>query len=470
MHGPGAAPWPLLGEQRADPPPRMDELDCLRAEPGSGRSGEIQVPGDKSMSHRALILGALADGQTRISHLLESQDVLATLEAVRGFGARVERWGSEWLVEGAEWKTPESVVDCGNSGTSARLLMGAAAGFPLRARFVGDDSLSKRPMIRLVEPLRKMGALFDGTFFLPIILTGKPLKGIRHRSAISSAQVKTAILLAGLRTSEPVEVIEEVASRDTGEVMLHAFGCDIETIERKGGKTVRLGKHRSLSATHVQIAGDPSSAAFPIVAALVSPNSEVRVNGVIDSPTRDGLFVTLKEMGADLVFENPRSIGGIKVVDIIARSSKLHGVRVPARRAPSMIDEYPALAVAAAYASGETVVVGISERSAKECDRLAAIQAGLAANKVAALATGDMLRVRGVAGRPAGGGHVQARGDHRIAMAFLVMGLGAGEPITVDSAGMIATSFPGFAQRMARLGATITPCKRLSFSVEADWS
>jgi len=415
-------------------------------------AGVIEVPGDKSISHRALILGGLARGETRITALLEGDDVLHTADAVRAFGADVERTGAgEWRVRGAEWQNPAGPVDCGNSGTGARLLMGAAAGFPLTATFTGDQSLSSRPMERVLAPLRDMGARTNGST-LPVTIEGGSLHGISFVNEKASAQVKSAILLAGLRASGNVEVIEPARSRDHTENMLRSFGCDVEC----AGGTVRLGKRRALSGTEVRVPGDPSSAAFPIVAALTVPGSRVTVRNVMVNPLRTGLLATLREMGADLRTDNERVEGGEPIADLVVAASNLNGIEVPASRAPSMIDEYPILAVASAFASGRTVMHGLAELRVKESNRLEAVIDGLRACGVDAHEEDDSLIVEGT-GRPAAGGAVvSARNDHRIAMSFLVMGLASERPVSVDNGGMIATSFPGFVQLMSSLGATIS--------------
>jgi 3-phosphoshikimate 1-carboxyvinyltransferase len=422
---------------------------------GSSRSGplrgDFEVPGDKSMSHRALILGGMADGETRISGLLEGDDVLHTAEAVRALGAEVERRGpGEWTVRGAEWQSPAGPVNCGNSGTAARVLMGAVAGFPISATFAGDSSLSGRPMERVLAPLRAMGARTDGST-LPVTIHGGGLHGIRFVNEKSSAQVKSAILLAGLRASGEVEVVEPVPSRDHSENMLRAFGCDV----RSEGGVISLGDRRTLSAADVVIPGDPSSAAFAIVAALIVPGSEITIRNVMANPLRTGLITTLREMGADLKLANEQSKGGEAVGDLTVSASVLEGVEVPAGRAPSMIDEYPILAIAAAFGRGRTEMHGLAELRVKESDRLAAVIAGLRACGVDAWDERDSLIVEGVGGPPLGGGQVRAHHDHRIAMSFLVMGLSAQQPVTVDSGDMIATSFPDFVPLMRALGAQI---------------
>ena len=408
----------------------------LTAHPGRPLKGEISVPGDKSISHRAVILGAMAHGETRITGLLESDDVMRTVEAVRALGAEVERDGDAWRVRGGPWRSPEQAIDCGNSGTTARLLMGAVAGRPISATFTGDASLSRRPMRRVTEPLVQMGARIEGGDTLPITVHGGGLAGIRYSAPIASAQVKSAILLAGLGAEGTTEVIELQPSRDHTERMLQLF-------QTEGGE---------LRAAEIVVPGDPSSAAFPLVAALIVPGSEVTVRGVGINPTRTGLLEALSKMGADLVMTNRREQGGEPVADISARYSRLHAVSVPAGGAPSMIDEYPLLAVAAAFAEGETILEGLAELRHKESDRLATIAAGLAACGVAVQVDGDSLRIRGGA---VGGAHVATHGDHRIAMAFAVLGLASAAPVGVDGAEMIATSFPGFADLMRGLGARI---------------
>ncbi len=428
------------------------EQDCLRTSASLGLRGDTFVPGDKSMSHRALILGGLAEGETWIEGLLEAEDILHTAAAVRAFGPRVERIAlGRWRVTGTTWRSPRAPVECGNSGTGARLLLGAAAGFPLQATFTGDESLSRRPMKRVLDPLHAMGAAAEGTR-LPVTVRGGGLKGIRFLNIAASAQVKSAILFAGLHAEGEVEVTEPVRSRDHSENMLRAFGCELEIT----GQSVRLGVRRKLRGASVHIPGDPSSAAFPLVAALITPGSDVTVRSVMVNPLRTGLMKTLQEMGADLRIENPRLLGGEQVADIKARSSRLHGVEVNADRAPSMIDEYPILAIAAAYAEGRTVMHGLAELRVKESDRLAATVAGLRACGISAREEGDTLIVEGCAGQPPGGARVAAHNDHRIAMSFLVLGLAAQAPVEVDSAGMIDTSFPGFVGLMRSIGGRVT--------------
>jgi 3-phosphoshikimate 1-carboxyvinyltransferase len=427
--------------------------DRLHAIASHGLHGHMHVPGDKSMSHRALILGGLAEGETWIEGLLEGEDVIHTAMAVRAFGAVVDRASSgKWRVIGTEWRSPRGPVDCGNSGTGVRLLMGAAAGFPIEATFTGDRSLSGRPMNRVLDPLRQMGAEVsaeDGR--LPATVRGGHLGGISFLNSKASAQVKSAILLAGLSTDAAVEVIEPARSRDHTENMLRAFGADVEV----DGDSIRLGERRKLKGTSVQVPGDPSSAAFPLVAAFITPGSSLTVHSVMINPLRTGLFKTLGEMGADLRIENNRIAGGEELADITASHSGLTAVEVPAERAPSMIDEYPILAVAAAFAEGTSVMHGLSELRVKESDRLAAIIAGLRACGVDARDEGDTLIVHGCGGSPRGGASVAAHHDHRVAMSFLVMGLASDQPVEVDSAAMIATSFPDFTRLMRSIGARV---------------
>ncbi|MGH7011027.1 MAG: 3-phosphoshikimate 1-carboxyvinyltransferase [Caulobacteraceae bacterium] len=435
------------------------------ARPSGPLKGRVQIPGDKSISHRALILSALAEGESEILGLLESADVLATLSAVRALGAEAIRVGeARWLVVGSGgFSEPAEIIDCGNSGTGARLLMGAVAGFDIACAFTGDASLIERPMMRVLRPLSAMGARWIGRKGgrLPIMLAGGGLKGIRYVVPEASAQVKSAILLAGLRAAGETVVIEKRATRDHTERMLAAFGVVVETVEAdpetcEGGRVLRLAGAQRLLGTRIEAPADPSSAAFPLVAALVTPGSEVTCEGVLLNPSRTGLFETLIEMGADLSITGRREVGGEEAGDVTARASALRGVAVRAARAPSMIDEYPILAVAAAFASGATVMEGIRELRVKESDRLAAMAALLGENGVAVEAGEDRLEVVGGGNAPPGGGGiVKSHGDHRIAMSALILGLAAREPVATDGAAMIATSFPGFGELMRGLGADI---------------
>jgi 3-phosphoshikimate 1-carboxyvinyltransferase len=427
----------------------------LTARPGSPLTGRIRLPGDKSISHRALILGALASGVTEIDGLLEGDDVLRTADAMRAFGASVERLGDgRWRVEGrGGFSQPHGVIDCGNAGTGVRLIMGAAAGFPIEASFTGDASLRSRPMGRVLEPLKAMGATWTGGEGgrLPLTLKGGGLQAIRYELPVPSAQVKSAILLAGLNATGTTEVIEPEATRDHTERMLRGFGAHIET----AGHAVRLTGGQALKGMGVRVPGDPSSAAFPIVAALITPGSSVTIEGMLLNPLRTGLLMALKAMGADVTVENAREEGGEPVGDVTARHSALRGIDAPAEWAPSMIDEYPALAVAAAFAAGETRMNGVGEMRVKESDRIALMVAGLEACGVDVEEEPETLIVRGSGVRPRGGGSIETHGDHRIAMAHLVLGLASEQPVSVDEPGMIATSFPTFVELMRGLGADI---------------
>ena len=429
------------------------------AHPGQALVGEIRAPGDKSISHRALILGAMAEGVTEIEGLLEGEDVRRTAAAMAAFGARVERLGEgRWRVRGdGALAEPGEVVDCGNAGTGVRLIMGAAAGYHLSASFTGDASLRGRPMNRVLKPLGLMGArwLARAGGRLPLTLHGGGLAAIDYRPPEPSAQVKSAILLAALNADGVTQVVEPQPTRDHTERMLRAFGAEVAVEETSEGRCVRVAGGQSLTGTAITVAGDPSSAAFPLVAALITPGSAVTVRGVMTNPLRTGLIETLREMGADLTIDDEREQGGERVADITARHSALSGVTVPPDRAVSMIDEYPILAVAAAFAKGRTVMRGIGELRVKESDRIALMAQGLRAAGVAVEEEPEGLIVTGDGAPAAGGARVASAGDHRIAMSFLILGLGARAPVSVDEAGMIATSFPGFAALMTRLGARL---------------
>jgi 3-phosphoshikimate 1-carboxyvinyltransferase len=431
----------------------------LSARPGAALRGRIRVPGDKSISHRALILGALASGRTTVTGLLEGEDVLATARAMQAFGADVVRTGDgAWTIDGkGEFAQPAEIIDCGNAGTGVRLIMGAAAGFAISAAFTGDASLRKRPMGRVLDPLSEMGVRYDSSEGgrLPLTLHGGGLRGLTYVLPVASAQVKSAVLLAGLRAAGDVTVVEPEATRDHTERMLRAFGATVTTRQAEDGLHITLPAGQRLSGTHVDVPGDPSSAAFPIVAAIITPGSEVTVEGVMLNPSRTGLFDCLVEMGADLTITNRRDAGGEEVGDITARHSALKGVVVPPERAPSMIDEYPVLAVAAAFATGDTVMRGIGEMRVKESDRIALMAAGLEACGVDVEEEPEGFIVHGTGAAPRGGALVETHGDHRIAMSHLILGLAAREPVRVDEPGMIATSFPTFAGLMRGLGGDI---------------
>ena len=435
----------------------------LTAQRGGPLRGRVRAPGDKSISHRALIFGALAKGTTQIEGLLEGDDVKRTAAAMAAFGATVARLGvGSWRVEGrGGFSEPEDVIDCGNAGTGVRLIMGAAAGFPISATFTGDASLRGRPMNRVMKPLTEMGAVFacrtGGR--LPLTLRGGNLTRIDYRLPEPSAQVKSAVLLAGLNAAGGAGVIEPEPTRDHTERMLRAFGAVVEVEDRDGARHINLAGGQTLTGTKIVVPGDPSSAAFPLVAALITPGSEVTVEGVLLNVLRTGLFTTLREMGADLTISNLRDEGGEQVGDVTARHSTMRGVDVPPERAPSMIDEYPILAVAAAFAEGPTHMRGIGEMRVKESDRIALMAAGLSACGIGVQEEPEGLIVVGAAraNHPAAGGaRVVTKGDHRIAMSHLVMGLAAEAPVSVDEPGMIATSFPGFVQMMRGLGGELS--------------
>lgn len=427
----------------------------LTARPSGPLKGAARAPGDKSVSHRALILAALAEGSTTITGLLEGADVLATAKAMAAFGAEVERLGDgAWRVVGkGGFSQPAGVIDCGNSGTGVRLIIGAAAGFPIEATFTGDASLRSRPMGRVLDPLKTMGlkVLADTDGRLPLTIRGGALRAITYRLPVASAQVKSAILLAGLHAEGVTEVIEPEATRDHTELMLNGFHAADVTRE---GDTIRLANTRAFEGQpELEVPGDPSSAAFPIVAALITSGSDITVHNVMLNPLRIGLIATLQEMGGSIEVHAPRVVGGEQVGDLRVRHSRLKGLNVPPARAPSMIDEYPILAVAAAFAEGTTVMDGIGEMRVKESDRIALMAKGLTACGVKVEERPDALIVHG--GPVRGGAAVVTEGDHRIAMSHLVLGLAAQEQVTVDQADMIATSFPTFRALMVQLGAEI---------------
>ncbi|WP_210421791.1 3-phosphoshikimate 1-carboxyvinyltransferase [Phreatobacter aquaticus] len=427
-------------------------------------AGTLTVPGDKSISHRALMFGLMTVGETKITGLLEGEDVLNTAKVCRQLGAKVERTGpGAWTVHGVGvggLHQPAEPLDFGNSGTGARLMMGVVGANPIRATFDGDASLRKRPMRRALDPLELFGltvvAQAEGGR-LPITIEGpKNAIPVTYASPVASAQVKSAVLLAGLNAPGVTTVIEKEATRDHTERMLIHFGADVTvTPEGEHGRRIALVGQPELKPAPVVVPADPSSAAFPLVAAAIVPGSDVTITGVMMNPLRTGLLTTLIEMGADIQTLNARVESGEDVADLRVRGSKLHGVDVPAHRAPSMIDEYPVLAVAAAFAIGTTRMRGLHELRVKESDRLAAVAAGLAVTGVDHVIEGDDLIVRGT-GRAPGGGPVETHMDHRIAMSFLVMGLAADNPVTVDDTTFIATSFPDFIPLMRRLGGELS--------------
>ncbi len=426
--------------------------------------GRLRVPGDKSISHRALIVGALAVGRTAISGLLEGEDVINTARAMRALGARIERTGAgAWQVDGvgiAGFAPPAAPLDFGNSGTGCRLVMGAVAGCPISATFDGDASLRRRPMKRILEPILRVGAKVIAAGEnerLPITLAGAsdPIP-IEYRTPVPSAQVKSAVLLAGLAAPGTTTVVEAEATRDHTERLLAHFGAEL-VVEPDGpeGRRITLTGQPELVPAPVAVPADPSSAAFPLIAALIVPGSELILTEVMTNPLRTGLFATLLEMGASIETLERRIESGEEIADLRVRFSPLRGIEVPAARAPSMIDEYPVLAVAAAFAEGPTVMRGLKELRVKESDRLAATAALLRVNGVAVEIDGDDLIVDG-RGQVPGGGLVSTQMDHRIAMAALVMGLASDEPVAVDDASFIATSFPDFFETMRRLGGEIS--------------
>lgn len=427
----------------------------------SGRlRGTLRVPGDKSISHRALMLSALAVGESRVSGLLEGEDVLATAAALRAMGATIERAGAgEWRIHGVGvggLMQPTGALDMGNSGTSARLLMGLVASHDITACFVGDASLSKRPMGRVIDPLSMTGAEFTASpgGRLPLMLRGLcPAVPISHRLAVASAQVKSAILLAGLNTPGITEVIEPVPTRDHSERMLRGFGADISVeVDADGARTIRLVGEAELRPQTIEVPGDPSAAAFPVVAALITPGSEVTVTHVGMNPTRSGLYQMLEAMGAELTYSNKREVGGEPVADITARHSALRGIEVPPDIAPSMIDEFPVFFVAAAMASGRTVTSGLDELRVKESDRLAQMAAGLSAIGARVEEREDGLIIEGSGGEAfPGGATIASALDHRIAMSFAIAAQNSRAAVTVDDVSPIATSFPGFEAMLAQL-------------------
>ena len=425
--------------------------------------GEVTIPGDKSISHRSLILSSHALGQTRIHGMLESEDVLATAGALQKWGIKIDKQGSEWIVQGnglGGLSASSDVIDCGNSGTSARLLMGLAAGYDFTSFFTGDASLRKRPMKRVTVPLEQMGARItasDGLKF-PLAISGGRLQPIEYKLPVASAQVKSCVLLAGLNTPGKTIVIEPTPSRDHTEKMMNFFGwpCEVETLAEGGRKISLQGQPANAKQDReIIVPGDPSSAAFPMVAALITPESEITLKNIGLNPLRTGLFTTLQEMGADLEFHNEREAGGEPVADITIKAGTLKAVDVPAERAASMIDEYPILCVAAACAEGTSRFRGLHELRVKESDRLTTMHQGLVACGVQAEIEGDDLIITG--GKIAGGVTIDSHHDHRIAMSFLILGLRSEQPIKVTGTDTIATSFPNFFDLMAELGVQQPP-------------
>jgi len=443
-------------------------LRPAKASKSPALKGDIRIPGDKSISHRSFMFGGLAKGETRITGLLEGEDVINTGKAMQAMGAAIRKDGDTWIINGVGngcLLEPEAALDFGNAGTGCRLTMGLMGPYDFETTFIGDASLSRRPMARVLDPLRLMGVQVksEAGDRLPVTLRGPRAPApISYRVPMASAQVKSAVLLAGLNIPGITTVIEPVMTRDHTEKMLKGFGAalDVET-DADGVRTIRLEGRGQLLGQTIDVPGDPSSTAFPLVAALIVPGSDVLIRNVLMNPTRTGLIQTLQEMGADIEILDPRQAGGEDVADLRVRASELTGVTVPAERAPSMIDEYPVLAIAASFARGETMMPGLEELRVKESDRLAAVARGLEINGVDCTEGEDWLSVRG---RPDGKGLgttskdavVVTWLDHRIAMSFLVMGLASENPVQVDDSSIIATSFPEFMEMMTGMGAEIT--------------
>lgn len=431
---------------------------CLSAD--GPLTGVTTVPGDKSISHRSLMFGALAVGETLIDGLLEGEDVLATAAALRAMGAVIENHGGRWHVHGVGvggLLQPASALDMGNSGTSTRLLMGLVASHRITATFVGDASLSRRPMGRVIDPLMLMGARFAASpgGRLPLTMTGlSPAVPLRYTLPVASAQVKSAVLLAGLNTPGETTIVEPVATRDHSERMLAGFGAVLRIETTSEGRIITLTGEAELKPQAIIVPGDPSSAAFPMVAALITPGSDITITNVGINPTRAGLIGVLQAMGGDISVVQQRLVGGEPVADLVVRHSVLTGIDVPPDVAPSMIDEFPVLFIAAAFAQGRTVMRGLDELRVKESDRIAVMARGLAACGVPVEELPDGLIVSGTGGDGVpGGATIAAELDHRIAMSFAILGLNTRAPVIIDDAKPIATSFPGFVAMMQALGA-----------------
>ena len=437
------------------------------AQKSNSLKGTIQIPGDKSISHRSFMFGGLASGETRVKGLLEGEDVIATGKAMQKMGAKIDKVGDEWIIQGTGngcLLAPDSPLDFGNAGTGCRLTMGLVGSYDFSSTFIGDASLSSRPMGRVLNPLREMGVQVEAEAGdrLPATLKGPRIATpITYRVPMASAQVKSAVLLAGLNTPGTTTVIETVMTRDHTEKMLQGFGANLEVhTDADGVRTITLEGQGELKGQNINVPGDPSSTAFPLVAALIAPNSDVIIENVLMNPTRTGLITTLIEMGGNIEIMNARQNGGEDVADLRVRSSELKGIVVPPERAPSMIDEYPILAMAAAYAEGETFMDGLDELRVKESDRLSAVATGLKLNGVKCDEGEMSLKVYG---QPEGKGYGNESGarvithlDHRIAMSFLVLGLGSEHAVHVDDANVIRTSFPEFMDLMTGLGANIS--------------
>lgn len=428
--------------------------------------GTVRVPGDKSISHRALMLSSQAIGTSTIHGLLLGEDVMRTAGALRDLGVTITTTQDGcWHVQGVGiggFAEPDNVIDMGNAGTGARLMMGLVASTPITVFFSGDHSLRSRPMARVTIPLSKMGASVVARQgkFLPLVITGSstPLP-ITYTLPVPSAQIKSAVLLAGLNTSGKTTVIEPEATRDHTERMLTYFGADVKVTASEHGKKITVTGHPTLQAKEIHVPGDPSSAAFLAVAALIVPESDIIIEAVCINPLRTGLYTTLQEMGGQLEFINKRQVAGEEIADLHVRASRLKGIRVPPERAPSMIDEYPILSIAAACAEGVTVMKGLAELKAKESDRLSAIITNITACGITATSTEDSITITGCTGAPPGGGHITTYMDHRIAMSFLILGAVTTHPVTIDDDSMIQTSFPGFTELLNSLGTSITQAR-----------
>ena len=438
-------------------------MASITASLSTNLTGSIKIAGDKSISHRSIILGALSIGETTVNGLLESQDILATISAMQAFGVEIEKKAdNKWHINGlgvGGLDEPKKVLDLGNSGTGVRLLLGVAAGNPITSFFSGDESLSSRPMARVLKPLEMMGASFTSRMggLLPISCTGpQTLQPIDYSLPVASAQVKSAILLAGLNTPGKTIVREPTPTRDHTERMLKQFGSEISIeTDDESQNIITLKGESELTGQDIVVPGDPSSAAFPMVAGILAEDSRIEIKNVGINPLRFGLFEILNEMGAKTELIQKHDGVGEPIADIVVKTSKLKGVTVPASIAPRMIDEYPILAVAAACASGTTRMFGLQELRVKESDRLAAMANGLKACGVTVEETSDSLTVHGSGGQIEGGARIQTQLDHRIAMSFLTLGLKAKNPISIDNGTTINTSFPGFVETMKSLGANL---------------
>ena len=438
-------------------------MASITANLSTSLNGSIKIAGDKSISHRSIILGALSIGETTVEGLLESQDILATISAMQAFGAEIEKKADKkWHINGlgvGGLDEPEKVLDLGNSGTGVRLILGVAAGNPITSFFSGDESLSRRPMARVLKPLEMMGASFTSRTggLLPLSCTGpQTLQPIDYSLPVASAQVKSAILLAGLNTPGKTIVREPTPTRDHTERMLKQFGSEISIeTDDESQNIITLKGESELTGQDIVVPGDPSSAAFPMVAGILAEDSRIEIKNVGINPLRFGLFEILNEMGAKTELIQKHDGVGEPIADIVVKTSRLKGVTVPASIAPRMIDEYPILAVAAACASGTTRMLGLQELRVKESDRLAAMANGLKACGVTVEETSDSLTVHGTGGQIEGGARIQTQLDHRIAMSFLTLGLKAKNPIIIDNGTTINTSFPGFVETMKSLGANL---------------